>query len=201
MSIRPLRYILYSDALNGESVGGRCGGRWHFVLESVDGSFVIEADEHEPDPSARGERLELLSVVRGLEALDQPSQVTLVTASRYVRRGLRFGLGEWRRNGWCWEHFGRLVPIKNQDLWRRVDRALRYHEVECRYWRLDAAHGSSHHVAAPPRSDTPAADCDDRRGGPVGRVIQGRLSRPRHWLAARVRAMAETGHSQGLVAT
>ena len=90
---------------------------------------MIEAHEREPDQSTWGERLELLSVVRGLEALDQPARVTLITSSRYVRLGLRYGLEEWRRNRWCWEHFGKLVPIKNQDLWQRVDRAL--HITRC----------------------------------------------------------------------
>jgi ribonuclease HI len=147
MSTKSPHYVLYSDALNSEGEGGRRGGRWHFVLEALDGESVIEAGEHEPDPTTRGERLELLSVVRGLEALDQPSRVTLITPSRYVRRGLRFGLEEWRHNRWRWEHFGKLVPIKNQDLWQRVDRALRYHEVKCRWWRLDADHGSLDNAA------------------------------------------------------
>jgi ribonuclease HI len=141
------QYILYSDALSGRDTGGHPGGVWHFALEAVDGTHVVEAHEREPDPSTWGERLELLSVVRGLEALDEPARVTLITSSRYVRRGLRYGLEEWRRNGWYWERFGKLVPVKNQDLWQRVDRALRYHEVRCRYWRLDAAHGEGGAVA------------------------------------------------------
>ena len=75
----------------------------------------------------------------GLEALEQPSRVTLVTSSRYVSRGLRFGLEEWRSNGWRWERDGRPVPIKNGDLWQRVDWALKFHRVRCRSWRIDAA--------------------------------------------------------------
>ncbi len=83
------------------------------------------------------ERLELLAVVRGLEALEQPSKVTLVTTSRVVRRGLRFGLELWRENQWHWERFGRMAPIKNADLWQRVDRALHIHDVSCRTLRFD----------------------------------------------------------------
>jgi len=78
-----------------------------FVLESVDGSDVLEVAEHEDDAATH--RLELLAVVRGLEALDQPSRVTLVTSSEYVRRGLRFGIQQWREDGWRWEFFGRMV--------------------------------------------------------------------------------------------
>src|SRR5438128_1914668 len=86
-------------------------GHWRFVLESLDGVEKLEADDEEP--LAQGDRLELLAVVRGLEALDQPSRVTLVTPSRYVSRGLRFGLEQWRESGWLWERFGRMTPVKN----------------------------------------------------------------------------------------
>jgi hypothetical protein len=82
-------------------------------------------------------RLALLAVVRGLEALEQPSRVTVVTPSRYVSRGFLFGLEEWRENGWRWERFGEMTAIKNRDLWQRIDRAMQYHQVECRVWRFD----------------------------------------------------------------
>jgi hypothetical protein len=85
-----------------------------------------------------GERLELLAVVRGLEALDGPARVTLVTRSRYVSRGIRFGITEWRANEWQWERFGRVVPVKDHDLWQRVDRALLFHRVECQSWQFEA---------------------------------------------------------------
>ena len=115
------------------------GGRWRFLLESLSGEVRLEAAHAEPDVS--GERLELLAVVRGLEALDQPSRVTLVTRSRNVARGLRYGLDAWRDSDWQWERFGRMMPVKNGDLWRRIDGALRYHAVECRTWRLDPPAG------------------------------------------------------------
>ena len=133
MRVRPPHFLLFSECHPGSRAARR---RWHFVLESINGSQVVEAADIEPD--ARADRLELLAVVRGLEALDQPSRVTLVTPSRYVSRGMRYGLDDWRENRWRWERHGRMVPIKNQDLWRRVDRALRIHEVDCRTWPLAA---------------------------------------------------------------
>lgn len=113
-------------------------GRWRFVLRSADGRDNLVADDVEPE--VRGERLELLAVVRGLEALDQPSRVTLITSSVYVSKGIRHGLGHWRQNGWQWEYYGEMVPVKNGDLWQRVDRAMRFHEVECRSLRFDPPH-------------------------------------------------------------
>jgi ribonuclease HI len=113
-------------------------GQWRFVLESVDGQTKLEAADEELAGDAS--RLELLAVVRGLEALDQPSRVTLVTSSRYVTRGLRFGLQQWRDNDWNWERFGEMTRVKNWDLWQRIDRALKYHDLECRSWRFDPPH-------------------------------------------------------------
>ena len=108
---------------------------WHFVLRSPDGETRLEVADAEQDAS--DERLALLAVVRGLEALEQPSRVTLVTTSASIRRGLRFGLDTWRENQWQWERYGRMAPIKNADLWQRVDRALRFHDVDCRTLRFD----------------------------------------------------------------
>ena len=119
-------YILYADLQL--TAAGAYG--WRFILESLDGATAIEASDTEPNTT--GERLELLAVVRGLEALAEPASVYLVTPSRYVTRGLRFGLEAWRKSSWRWERFGHMVPIKNADLWQRLDRALTYHEVKCR---------------------------------------------------------------------
>lgn len=128
------RFLLFSEAhpAPGPSSAMR-RGRWRFVLESLDGAEQLEAADEEPGDF--GQRLELLAVVRGLEALDQPSRVTLVTASSYVSRGLRHGLAKWRENDWMWERFGKMTPVKDSDLWRRIDQALQYHQVECRVWR------------------------------------------------------------------
>lgn len=111
---------------------------WSFVLKAADGSATLKAADAEP--SAHGERLELLAVVRGLEALDQPSRVTLITPSQYVKHGMSYGLPEWGRNGWKWEHFGEMVPVKNRDLWQRLDRALKIHRIAGTNFRIDAAH-------------------------------------------------------------
>lgn len=114
---------------------GSHGGVWRFVLEQLGSPNRIEVEENEP--GIWGERLQLLAVVRGLEALEQPSRVTLITPSRFVGNGIRSGLTTWRENGWTWEHFGEMAPIKHCDLWQRVDQALQYHQVNCRVWDFD----------------------------------------------------------------
>jgi ribonuclease HI len=124
-------YLLFSEARASGRAQVR-GGRWHFVLEPVEGGEKIEAADAEIQ--FPGERLELLAVIRGLEALEQPSRVTLVTPSRYVLHGLKYGLHEWRENDWQWERFGETEPVTNGDLWQRLDHALRFHQVDCRPW-------------------------------------------------------------------
>ena len=142
VSARP-HFLLFSESHGAHSEDGR----WRFLLESTDGETVVEASDVESD--LHGERLELLAVVRGLEALDQPSRVTLVTASTRISRGFRFGLDEWRLNQWRWERDGRWVPIKNGDLWRRVDHALKFHEVRCRTLRTEAGIRKSEITSGP----------------------------------------------------
>jgi ribonuclease HI len=128
-------YLLFSESTleRGDAP------RWKFVLQSVGDEEHFSAADTERE--TRASRLELLAVVRGLEALGQPSRVTLLTRSRYVRRGIRRELNQWRERRWCWERFGNVVPIRDHDLWQRIDRALQYHQVECCAWTSDAAGG------------------------------------------------------------
>ncbi|HVU87811.1 MAG TPA: RNase H family protein [Pirellulales bacterium] len=151
MNIPTPHFFLFSQANRGNQ-----RDEWSFVLKAADGSATLRAADAEPD--AHGERLELLAVVRGLEALDQPSRVTLVTPSRYVKRGINYGLPEWGRNGWKWEHFGEMVPVKNRDLWQRLDRALKIHRIQGTAWRIDRAHTDEAATAAPTIGEALAAD-------------------------------------------
>ncbi|MCC6508288.1 MAG: hypothetical protein IT423_04225 [Pirellulaceae bacterium] len=137
-------FLLFCDASvskNAASDTDPVGGRWHFVLERIDAAERLEAADGER--AQPRERLSLLAVVRGLEAIEQPSQVTLVTTSRYVARGLRYGLSEWRETGYIWEHFGVQKPIRNADLWQRIDGAMRFHEVACRLLESSLAQQSA----------------------------------------------------------
>ena len=190
MSVPTPHFLLYSAAKTQTSTaaakyaGCRQQGQWEFVLESADGSARFEAADQEDQVA--GQRLELLAVVRGLEALDQPSCVTLVTSSDYVRRGLRFGIPQWRESGWRWEFFGRMVPVRNADLWRRVDRALQIHRVSCRTLRFDGP------AAGPParrRGHRPTAATALRCSwvAPLRHLLHRLLCWPGHWLEHRYR--------------
>lgn len=146
-------FLLFCDgnvSANGESAGSQ-RGRWRFVLEDLVSGERTEATDQEigcaPDRSA------LVSVLRGLEALEQPSRVTLITTSRYVTRGLQYGLTEWRDNDYSWEHFGAVQPIRNADIWKRIDRALAYHQVQCR-WMAQEGGAESNDDSPTQKSET-----------------------------------------------
>ena len=132
MTAPAAHYLLFAEA----AIEPNQGGSWRFVLENVATGESFSANDFEPIDCH--ERLELLAVVRGLEAIDHSARVTLVTKSRYVNRGLKRGLNDWRANGWQWERFGRVVPVRDHDLWKRIDRALNYHQVDCRLWQFAA---------------------------------------------------------------
>ena len=128
-------YLLFSEVTGSpDSLAGGFRGQWRFVLEAMSGGRRVIAQDAEP--GIKESRLELLAVVRGLEALDGPAHVTLITRSQYVSRGLRGGIAEWRQNNWHWERFGQWVPIRDDDLWQRVDRAMDFHHVDCRIWNF-----------------------------------------------------------------
>ena len=128
-------YLLFSEVTGSpDSLAGCFRGQWRFVLEAMSGGRRVIAQDAEP--GIKESRLELLAVVRGLEALDGPAHVTLITRSQYVSRGLRGGIAEWRQNNWHWERFGQWVPIRDDDLWQRVDRAMDFHHVDCRIWNF-----------------------------------------------------------------
>lgn len=117
------QYLLVCEARCG---GPDQSGSWRFVLEQLDGQPYLEAFDSEPGDA---NRLALLAVVRGLEALPGPASVTMLSSSRYVIRSLSDSLPRWRDAGFMWEHFGQRLEVTNADLWRRVDRALDIHAV------------------------------------------------------------------------
>lgn len=128
-------YLLFTQANLHPS-----GGHWKFVLERIGSdSRVVESDV---EPNVKGERLQLLAVIRGLEALDQASRVTLVTPSTYVGRGIRSGLKVWSRQNWQVEIDGELKSLRHASLWKRIHAAMNIHQVSCRTWQFDAPHTS-----------------------------------------------------------
>ena len=74
--------------------------------------------------------MELQAVVEGLSALKRPCRVELFTDSVYVGKGISEWMTKWKQNGWQRKEKSKLVPVKNEDLWRRLDELLSQHQVK-----------------------------------------------------------------------
>jgi len=73
--------------------------------------------------------MELTAAVEGLKQLRRPTRVELVTDSVYVGTGLSDWMPKWKKQGWKRKERGKLVPVKNEDLWRELDRLAAIHDV------------------------------------------------------------------------
>ena len=82
------------------------------------------------EPLTTNNRMELSAAISALEALTRPCRVELHTDSQYVRQGVTGWIANWKRNGW---KTADRKPVKNEDLWRRLDAARERHEVDWRW--------------------------------------------------------------------
>lgn len=82
-------------------------------------------------------RMELMAAIQALESLKRPSQVDLHTDSTYVRDGITKWIHGWKRNGW---KTSAKKPVKNEDLWKRLDAALADHQVEWHWVKGHSGH-------------------------------------------------------------
>ena len=89
------------------------------------------------EPETTNNRMELMAAIQGLEALKRGVKAILHTDSLYVRDGITRWIENWKRNGW---KTARKKPVKNADLWRRLDLALARHDVEWRWLKGHAGH-------------------------------------------------------------
>ena len=115
---------LFTD---GACSGNPGPGGWAYILRHPESGKESEASGAEPQTT--NNRMELTAVVEGLKQLKRPTVVALVTDSVYVGTGLAEWLPRWKQQGWKRKEKGRLVPVKNEDLWRELDRLAAAHTV------------------------------------------------------------------------
>ncbi|MCX6093547.1 MAG: ribonuclease HI [Candidatus Bipolaricaulota bacterium] len=117
---------IYTD---GACSGNPGPGGWGAVL--VSGSCRKEIQGGERDTT--NNRMELTAAIEALKALRGSSDVDLYTDSVYVRSGITEWIDAWKRNGWRRRSGKRWLPVKNEDLWRELDRRVAEHRVRF-YW-------------------------------------------------------------------
>ncbi|MDS4020511.1 MAG: ribonuclease HI [Candidatus Competibacter sp.] len=119
------RVVLFAD---GACSGNPGPGGWGALLRYREHEKELSGGE----PATTNNRMELLAVIHGLEALKRPARVRIFTDSQYVMKGITEWLPAWKRRGWKTVD---RQPVKNADLWQRLETALTPHRVEWEWVR------------------------------------------------------------------
>jgi len=118
---------------DGACRGNPGPGGWGFVLRYKN----KEKESYGGELATTNNRMELMAVIKALEALTRPSRVSLYTDSQYVQKGISEWIHSWKRKGW---KTADKKPVKNEDLWRRLDELAAQHAVEWHWVRGHAGH-------------------------------------------------------------
>jgi ribonuclease HI len=121
---------IYTD---GACRGNPGPGGWGALLRAGG----RERELHGGEAATTNNRMELTAAIRALEALKRPCSVALYTDSQYVRQGITQWLPQWVARGW---KTADRKPVKNQDLWLRLDELARLHRVEWHWVKGHAGH-------------------------------------------------------------
>jgi ribonuclease HI len=124
---------IYTD---GACRGNPGPGGWAAVLRYKGHEKVIYGAE----PLTTNNRMELMAAISGLETLQRPCRVRLTTDSQYVQKGVTEWLANWKRNGW---KTAAKKPVKNADLWQRLDAASAEHEIHWEWVRGHSGHSEN----------------------------------------------------------
>jgi len=127
------RVTIYTD---GACSGNPGPGGWGAVLISGEHRKEISGG----DPSTTNNRMELSAAIEALKALRARSQVDLHTDSTYVKKGITEWIDSWKRNGWKRRSGKRWLPVKNDDLWKELDRLTAEHEISYHWVKGHAGH-------------------------------------------------------------
>ncbi|MGM0517133.1 MAG: ribonuclease HI [Pseudomonadota bacterium] len=108
-------------------------GGWGVVLRFGPHERELSGSEAE----TTNNRMELMAAITALETLKEPCEVHITTDSQYVRQGITQWIRNWRRNGW---KTSQKKPVKNAELWRRLDAATGRHDVHWHWVKGHAGH-------------------------------------------------------------
>jgi ribonuclease HI len=97
------------------------------------------------EPLTTNNRMELMAAIQALESLKRPCVVRLTTDSQYVQKGITEWMANWKRRGW---HTAAKTPVKNADLWRRLDAAIGRHRIRWEWVRGHSGHAENERVDA-----------------------------------------------------
>ncbi|WP_304618616.1 ribonuclease HI [Paracoccus sediminilitoris] len=126
---------------DGACSGNPGPGGWGVLMRAMDGDTVVKERELAGGEAATtNNRMELMAAISALETLSRPSQIVIVTDSAYVKNGVTQWIHGWKRNGW---KTADRKPVKNVELWQRLDEAQKTHKVEWRWIKGHAGHAEN----------------------------------------------------------
>ncbi|GGE44092.1 ribonuclease H [Primorskyibacter flagellatus] len=128
-------YYAFTD---GACSGNPGPGGWGVLLQAREGDTVLkERDLSGGEADTTNNRMELLAAINALESLGRATAITVVTDSAYVKNGVTSWIHGWKRNGW---KTADRKPVKNADLWQRLDEAQKRHTVTWKWVKGHAGH-------------------------------------------------------------
>ena len=127
------RVRIYTD---GACKGNPGPGGWGVLLKAG----AREKELFGGEPETTNNRMELTAVIRALEALKRACEIDLYTDSQYVQKGVSEWLADWKRRGW---RTADKKPVKNAELWRRLDELARGHRIQWHWVRGHAGHAEN----------------------------------------------------------
>lgn len=133
----------YTD---GACSGNPGPGGWGVLMIARDNGVVVKERELQGgEPLTTNNRMELLAAISALEALTRPSDVTIVTDSAYVKNGVTEWIHAWKRKNW---RTAGGSPVKNVELWQRLEAAALPHKVTWRWIKGHAGHAENERADA-----------------------------------------------------
>ena len=126
----PEQIELFTD---GACKGNPGPGGWGALLRFKG----TEKELYGGEAATTNNRMELMAVIMGLQALSRPCAVAVTTDSVYVKNGITQWIHNWKRNGW---RTAAKKPVKNEDLWRLLDQTVARHEVSWHWVKGHAGH-------------------------------------------------------------
>ena len=126
---------------DGACSGNPGPGGWGVLMRAMEGGTVVKERELAGgEAQTTNNRMELMAAISALEALTRPSTIVIVTDSNYVKNGVTQWIHGWKRNGW---KTADKKPVKNVELWQRLDAAQATHSVEWRWIKGHAGHAEN----------------------------------------------------------
>ena len=116
-----------------------------YMIARDGGAVVKEREMQGGEAMTTNNRMELMAAISALEALSRPVEITIVTDSAYVKNGVTEWIHGWKRNGW---RTASKDPVKNAELWQRLDAAQAQHTVSWRWIKGHAGHAENERADA-----------------------------------------------------